>query len=83
MSSITIHNLDNDLERVIRETAESQHTSLNKVIKKVLRESFGLDTKRKKKSDFSEFVETWSEAEAMEFENNIQEFETIDSEMWK
>jgi hypothetical protein len=28
MSSITIHNLDSDLERVIRETAESQHTSL-------------------------------------------------------
>ncbi len=83
MSSITIHNLDDDLEKVIREKAELQHTSLNKIIKNVLREAFGLDNKEEKKSDFSDISGTWTDEEAEEFERNTKGFDTIDPGVWK
>lgn len=83
MSSITIHNLDKDLESVLRQEAESKHTSLNKVIKSILRESFGLDKRKTKKNDFSEFSGTWTPEEAKEFKDNIDAFDSIDKDLWK
>ena len=42
MKSITIHNLDDKLDSLIREKAKKQGISLNKTIKTLLRKSLGL-----------------------------------------
>lgn len=83
MSSITIHNLDEDLEQAIRRAAKEEHTSLNKVIKSTLRKSFGLSTEARERLDLSEFSGTWTKADAQEFEENTQDFNKIDKEIWK
>lgn len=82
MSSITLHNLDRDLEQKIREKAQTDHTSLNQTIKKILREALNLDKPSIKKADFSDLAGTMTENEAREFEEATQGFSKIDRELW-
>lgn len=42
MKSITIHNVDDPLDRLLQERAKSQGMSLNKTIKFLLAESLGI-----------------------------------------
>jgi plasmid stability protein len=83
MGSITIHNLDEELDRRIRERAQADHTSLNRAIQKLLREALGLSRKPVKYADFSDLSGTWTVAEAKEFDKNTEEFSAIDEELWK
>ncbi len=83
MTSITIHNLDSELQTRIKEQAMVQGLSLNKTIKNLLRKSLGITRKGEKKSDFSRFCGVWSDKEFKEFEKNTQQFEVIDEEEWK
>jgi plasmid stability protein len=83
MSSITIHNLDPEMNKLLRERAQSQHTSLNQTIQKILKEALGLEKQPVKKSDFSDLSGTWTTKEAQEFEAATAEFSQIDKEMWK
>lgn len=82
MKSITIHNLDDQLDKLLREKAEQEETSLNKVIKNLLHESLGI-SKQQQKHDFSEFCGVWSKEEFEEFEDSTKDFEKIDSQDWK
>lgn len=81
MKSLTIHNLDDTLDSVIRERAQREGTSLNKMIKKLLTESLGV-AKKRKRSDFSEFTGLWSKREFRNFEKAAQDFEKIDQQDW-
>jgi plasmid stability protein len=83
MTSITIHNIDEDLEKRLREAAAESNTSLNKTIQKALREVFGVERPARRKSDFSDLAGTWIEDEAREFEETTRNFSVIDEEMWK
>ena len=85
MKSITIHNLEPDLERGIVDYAKKYGLSLNKAIKRLLRESMNLSPEKKsgKKADFSDLAGTWTQEEYDEFEKNTAIFEKIDEEMWK
>ena len=85
MKSITIHGLSDELDRIIRETAEQQNTSLNKTIKKLLEDSLGLSgtSKPDHRKDFEDLFGIWTKQEAEEFKNNIRQFEEIDHQDWK
>jgi len=83
MPSITLHNLDPEIERAVRERAREQRTSLNRTIQRILKESLGLDKKPIKKCDFSDLAGTWTKKEALEFEKATGVFSKIDTEMWK
>ena len=84
MSSITIHNLENDLELSIREKAEMKQESLNKTIKKLLRQSLGLEKNHDNhKEDFMDIFGKWSENDLNEFEKNISDFDKINTEDWE
>jgi len=84
MKSITIHGLDETMDKLIRQRAQSHEMSLNKTIKQLLRKSLGLAQKRAEKRDFSKFFGIWSKKEADEFDKIInEEFENIDEEDWK
>lgn len=84
MSSITIHNIDNDLDISIRKKAIEDNESLNKTIQKLLRKSLGLINKpNDHKSDFMDLFGKWSKEDLEQFEKAVSEFETIDEEDWK
>lgn len=82
MKSITIHNLDNTLAKLLKEEADQNETSLNQTIKRLLQQSLGV-SKQLKKHDFSEFRGVWNRKEFDEFENSIKDFERIDSQDWR
>mgnify|MGYP000103160546 CR=1 FL=1 len=83
MSSITLHNLDPDVEKCLRARAQKQRTSLNQTIQKILKEALGLEKSQAKKGDFSDLAGTWTLKDAREFEEATAEFSKIDKEMWK
>lgn len=85
MSSITIHNLDDPLDSMIREKAKKEGLSLNNTIKKLLHEAVGL-TPRPSESREQEFLDlfgVWSAKEAKAFHQQISELEKIDQSDWK
>lgn len=82
MSSITIHNIDNDLDTVLRSQAKEMGMSLNKLVKNKLREVFSLE-KKKKKNDFSEFFGVWTTDDFKNFEKMTDDCQKIDIDEWK
>ena len=84
MSSITIHNLEKDLELLIREKAKKEHESLNKTIKKLLRKSLGLEKKQiNHKDDFLDIFGKWDQKDLKEFENETSDFNEIEPMEWE
>ena len=80
MSSITIHNLDEKLEILIREKAKKDKKSINKTIQELLKKSFDIkDTYNTKKCDFSDIIGKWTQEDLEEFEEGIKDFETIEA----
>lgn len=83
MNSITVHNIEPELNRMIRRKATADGNSLNKTIKNLLRSSLGV-SKTTKKNNLDKFYGVWSKEEADEFDKAIsQEFEKIDPKDWQ
>jgi len=83
MKSITIHGLEDPLNTLIREKARHQRPSLNKTIKKLLAESFGLTTgNHKDDHDFSDLCGVWTAEDIEEFTANSKNFSAIDPKDW-
>ena len=85
MKSITIHDLSDTLDRLIRQKAEHQNTSLNKIIKQLLEKALGLNTGNRvdHKKDFEDLFGIWTESDAEEFNAVAKEFDEIDQRDWK
>ncbi|MBC8259259.1 MAG: hypothetical protein H8E38_09600 [SAR324 cluster bacterium] len=85
MTSITIHGLNDPLERLIREKAHHDKTSLNKTIKTLLSEALGLNSfvPKNYKEEFLDLCGIWGVAEGKEFTANTQEFSEVNDEDWK
>ncbi len=82
MKSITVHKLDAELYAQLQKEAKSEGLSLNKLVKKILRRSLGLDPIPRKKIDFSDFVGSWSEEELASFEKLTMDFDQIELNEW-
>lgn len=84
MKSITIHGLDDYLDRKIKEKAEVEGISINKVIKKALEEAFGNKKNSvDNKEEFMDLFKTWTQDEQIEFEKVVADFEKINHEDWQ
>jgi hypothetical protein len=85
MKSITIHNLDDSLEILIREKAKKQGISLNKTIQMLLKQSLGLNPKSSNnhKEDFLDLFGCWSKKDELEFNKKTQDFNKINELDWK
>ncbi len=85
MKSITIHGLSDELDNMIRLKAESQNTSLNKTIKKLLEDSFGLNKagKADHSKEFEDLFGIWNEQDADEFKKAINQFGEINHQDWE
>ena len=83
MKSLTIHNMDAELVKAIEEIAAATGLSLNKVVKKLLRQALNLSDEDKPKRDVSAFFGVWDQKEFDAFNEAVKDFDRIDEEMWK
>ena len=84
MKTITVHGIDKETEKLIRERAKSAGTSVNKVVKELLAKALGIDKeKHDRRADFSEFFGVWTEADEKDFLEAVQDFEAVQPEDWK
>ena len=85
MKSITIHGLTDQLDRLIRKRAIIHGLSLNKTIKKLLEESFGINKEQtsNNREDFLDLFGLWSDAERRKFNDRLKDFDMIDEKDWQ
>lgn len=82
MRSITIHNLDPDVSRLIDQQAAEQGLSLNQLVKRLLRKALALPGQVPAPSPgFDDFSGLWTQEEAAEFNASVKR--EIDPEEWK
>jgi len=84
MKSITIHGLDEHLDRSIRALADKEGLSMNKTIKKVLRSALGLEGQGKtiRREQFTDLFDTWSKQELEKFQKYTAGFSRVDPSDW-
>ena len=85
MKSITIHGLDEQLDRTIRNLADREGASMNKTIKKVLRSALGLDDQDQtaRREQFTDLFGTWTKQDLDEFNENTVSLSQIDPSDWQ
>ena len=85
MKSITIHGLDEQLEKLLKDRAKSNGTSLNKTIKRLLEEALGVCVKSQPiyRKYFSKFCGVWSQSDLEEFKKASKNLREIDFEDWQ
>ncbi len=85
MSSLTLHNIDEDLARLIKERAQQEGLSLNRTIKKLLAQALGMvqPDKQRHRNEFAEFCGMWSHEEFEEFQRATADQRAIDPQDWK
>lgn len=85
MKSITIHNIDKDINEKLNELARKKEMSLNKTIKFLLRKALNLEKNfnEERKKNLSEFCGIWSQKDLESFRNATEDFEKVVEEEWK
>jgi hypothetical protein len=84
MKSITIHNLDDRAAKKLESLSQSQGSSLNKTIKKLLNKALGLDPNGgDHRREFEEFSGIWSTEEAETFAENTAQLRQINAGDWQ
>ena len=85
MATMTLRGIDERIAGALKERARKEDTSVNSVTLRILKESLGLEKKKRSVlyDDLDHLAGTWSEQDAVEFERTIAVFEAVDKEMWK
>ncbi|TVM03639.1 MAG: antitoxin [Candidatus Brocadia sp. WS118] len=85
MATMTIRGIDNEIAKLLKERARNEGTSVNALLLKMVKESLGIEKKRRMKiyHDLDHLAGTWSEKDLKEFQKNVEDFENIDKENWK
>ena len=89
MGALSIHNLDPETERRIRERAKAAGKSLNQTAKELLADAVGVGVEEgkpiKRRGDFDDLCGVWSDEDAREFDEAIVALgvEDIDPEDWQ
>ncbi len=86
MKSLTIHGIDEVLDRKLKVLSRKENLSLNRTIKKILSDSFGISGKVKRpdhSDDFAEFLGKWKENEADEMRKSLEFSRSVNMEDWK
>ena len=85
MKTITIRNIDEELNQVLRDKVKQTGYSLNTLVVNLLKQATGLSKQQftKKYNDLNSLAGTWSDEEYEKFNKNISSFNKIDEEMWQ
>ncbi len=83
MKSISVHGIDEEMEKAIEERAKSEGKSVNKIVKELIAKALGLDEKPPdNRAAFADLCGVWTEAEAEEFLASLADLETADEKDW-
>jgi len=83
MKSLTIHNIDVSLMRIIESKATEWDLSLNKTIKRLLRQQLLNEPEIKDDNPFNTVAGKWTSTEHKVFTENIAYFNQIDDSLWQ
>lgn len=85
MATITVRGIDNEVAKLLKDQAKSEGISVNALLLKMVKESLGIEKKKRTKiyHDLDHLAGTWSEKDLKEFKKNVEDLEKIDNEIWK
>ncbi len=86
MKSLTIHGIDEILDSKLKVLSKKENLSLNRTIKKVLCDSFGISGKANRpdhSDDFAEFLGKWKENDADEMRKSLEFSRKVNMADWK
>ncbi len=85
MATMTIRGIDDEVAMLLKERAKNEGISINGLILKMVKESLGIEKKKRMKIylDIDHLAGTWSEKDLKEFQKNVEDMEKIDKEIWK
>jgi len=85
MSSITIHGLDENLDKCIRDKAKEKGLSINRTLKEILGRSFGLSgaSIQNHREEFIDLCGEWSSDDIAEFKEKLSACESVDQSDWQ
>lgn len=85
MATMTLRGIDEQTAQALKERASREGTSVNAVTLRMLRESLGLEKRKRSQtySDLDHLAGNWSREEEAEFKRNTAIFEQVDEELWK
>lgn len=86
MKTITLRNLPPELTRIIRQKADEQHVSINKVVISLLEKSVGVRSKKSEKvlyHDLDVLAGSWTCEEATAFNRALARQRAIDPDLWR
>ena len=80
MKSITIHGIDEPLEKLIKSRAREEGLSINKTLKRLLEQSLGVKPNGcDHRKDFEQFCGIWKEEDLADFTNRTKDMRQVDS----
>ena len=84
MKSITIHGVDDQLAKLIKDRARADGLSINKTVKLLLEQALGIKLKAAEtnKEQFKEFCGIWTKDDLEEFEAATEDMNKIDEDEW-
>ncbi len=85
MTTMTLRGVDDTIAALLKERARQEDTSVNTLMLRILRESLGIDKKKRSAvyHDLDSLVGTWSSQESDDFLRATAVFEKVDEDMWK
>ncbi|MCW8800572.1 MAG: hypothetical protein OQK71_06575 [Desulfobacter sp.] len=83
MNQITLRQIPENVDALIRQLSKEQKKSINKTIIELLEKALGVSRDSSKKRNLSQLAGTWSDRESEEFKKNTAQFDKIDWEIWE
>jgi hypothetical protein len=84
---LTLRGFEPELLRALRQLARQEGISLNRAALRLLRRGAGLDPAEREDDTIGdrldEFIGTWSDAEAKEFDQATADLGRVDDSMWR
>jgi len=83
MKSISVHGIDEKMDKAIGERAKNEGKSVNRVVKELIAKALGLgEEPPDNRAQFEDLSGVWTEADEREFLEAISDLETTDEKDW-
>lgn len=83
MKSISIHGIDEEMEKKIDERAKKEGKSVNKIVKELIARALGMgDKPPDNRAMFEDLSGVWTEEDEQEFLASIADLEKTDEKDW-
>jgi ferritin-like protein len=83
MKSISVHGIDKEIEKNIKERAKAEGRSVNKIVKELIARALGMgDKPPDNRAMFEDLSGVWTEKEEQEFLDSISDLEKTDEKDW-